>query len=125
MRRGVAWQPLMRQIAGWSGVMLGAWLLSLLLMQALFGRAINRLQILQLGRELALIVRLTELTLERYPPAPDTRINRPGPGCGAQAGRAWSHRLPRQPAPTRSSTGTVRQALSLSNAAACRSTGQR
>lgn len=69
MRRGVAWQPLMGQIAGWSGVMLGAWLLSLLLMQALFGRALNRLQILQLGRELALIVRLTELTLERYPPA--------------------------------------------------------
>ena len=69
MRRGVTWQPLMGQIAGWSGVMLGAWLLSLLLMQALFGRALNRLQILQLGRELALIVRLTELTLERYPPA--------------------------------------------------------
>ena len=57
------------QISLWSGTLLGSWLISLLLLQALFGRQMERLQIQQLGRNLALNVRLTELTLERYPPA--------------------------------------------------------
>ena len=44
------------------------WMLALLLLQVLFGRQLERMQTLQLGRDLALNVRLTELTLERYPP---------------------------------------------------------
>jgi two-component system, OmpR family, osmolarity sensor histidine kinase EnvZ len=59
----------MLQISLWSGAFLGSWLISLLLLQALFGRQMDRLQIQQLGRNLALNVRLTELTLERYPPS--------------------------------------------------------
>ena len=59
----------MLQISGWSFLLLGTWLLCLMLMQLLFGRELNRLQTLQLGRDLALNIRLTELTLERYPPA--------------------------------------------------------
>ena len=38
------------------------------MLQALFGRQLEQLQTIQLGRELALNVRLTELALERYPP---------------------------------------------------------
>lgn len=45
------------------------WMLALLLLQVLFGRQLERMQTLQLGRDLALNVRLTELTLERYLPA--------------------------------------------------------
>ena len=59
----------MLQISAWSSVLLGSWLLCLMLMQLLFGRELNRLQTLQLGRDLALNIRLTELTLERYPPS--------------------------------------------------------
>ncbi len=36
--------------------------------QVLFGRQLQQLQTIQLGRDLALNVRLTELALERYPP---------------------------------------------------------
>ena len=43
----------------------------------LFGRQLERNQTLQLGRDLALNVRLTELTLERYPARPDWRTDRP------------------------------------------------
>ena len=57
------------QISFWSGWLLGTWFLALLLLQALFGRQLERMQTRQLGRDLALNVRLTELTLERYPPA--------------------------------------------------------
>jgi two-component system osmolarity sensor histidine kinase EnvZ len=60
---------LVLKISLWSGTLLGSLLISLLLLQALFGRQMERLQIQQLGRNLALNVRLTELTLERYPPA--------------------------------------------------------
>ena len=44
-------------------------MLALLLLQVLFGRQLERIQTLQLGRDLALNIRLTELTLERYPPS--------------------------------------------------------
>jgi len=54
---------------GWTAVLLGSWAVLLLLLQSLFGRQVDRLQVLRLGRELALQVRLTELTLERYPPS--------------------------------------------------------
>ena len=50
-------------------LLLGSWLLCLMLMQLLFGQEPTRLQTLQLGRDLALNIRLTELTLEHYPPA--------------------------------------------------------
>jgi len=53
---------------GWIAVLFGSWALFLLLLQGLFGRQVDRLQVVRLGRELALQVRLTELTLERYPP---------------------------------------------------------
>ena len=52
----------------WIGLLLGSWAGFFLLLQSLFGRQVDRLQVLRLGRELALQVRLTELTLERYPP---------------------------------------------------------
>ena len=69
MAKAVTVKRLMLQISLWSGTLLGSWLISLLLLQALFGRQMDRLQIQQLGRNLALNVRLTELTLERYPPS--------------------------------------------------------
>lgn len=53
---------------GWIAVLLSSWAVFLLLLQSLFGRQVDRMQVLRLGRELALQVRLTELTLERYPP---------------------------------------------------------
>jgi two-component system osmolarity sensor histidine kinase EnvZ len=69
MAKAIRVKRLMLQISLWGGTLLGSWLISLLLLQALFGRQIDRLQIQQLGRNLALNVRLTELTLERYPPS--------------------------------------------------------
>ena len=69
MTRALVLRSLMLQISAWSALLLGTWLLCLMLMQLLFGRELNRLQTLQLGRDLALNIRLTELTLERYPPA--------------------------------------------------------
>ena len=56
------------RLIGWIAVLFGSWALFLLLLQGLFGRQVDRLQVVRLGRELALQVRLTELTLERYPP---------------------------------------------------------
>ena len=53
----------------WGTTLLASWMLALLVLQVLFGRQLERIQTLQLGRDLALNVRLTELTLERYPPA--------------------------------------------------------
>lgn len=52
----------------WCGVGFGSWALWLLVLQVLFGRQVESLQTVQLGRDLALNVRLTELALERYPP---------------------------------------------------------
>lgn len=52
----------------WGTTLLASWMLALLVLQVLFGRQLERIQTLQLGRDLALNVRLTELTLERYPP---------------------------------------------------------
>ena len=57
------------RIAGWAGLLGATWLLGILLLQLLFGRELERLQIIQQGREMALQLRLVELTLERYPPA--------------------------------------------------------
>lgn len=65
---GVSWWQLIIRISLWTSVLASTWVLCLLLLQALFGRQLERLQTVQLGRELALNVRLTELTLERYPP---------------------------------------------------------
>ena len=53
----------------WGTTLLASWMLALLVLQVLVGRQLERFQTLQLGRDLALNVRLTELTLERYPPA--------------------------------------------------------
>ena len=69
MEISVAAKRLLLKISLWSGTFLGSLLISLLLLQALFGRKMERLQIQQLGRNLALNVRLTELNLECYPPA--------------------------------------------------------
>lgn len=57
------------RVLGWTAVLLGSWAVLLVVLQTLFGRQVDRLQVLRLGRELVLQVRLTELTLERYPPA--------------------------------------------------------
>ena len=56
------------RFGAWGTGLLTCWLLVLLLLQVLFGRQLERTQTLQLGRDLALNIRLTELTLERYPP---------------------------------------------------------
>ena len=68
MRRRRSWTLIIRAIIGWTALGCGSWALSLLLLQMLFGRQVETLQTVQLGRELALNVRLTELALERYPP---------------------------------------------------------
>ena len=47
----------------WSSLLVGGWVLALLLLQVLFGRQLERVQTVQLGRELALNVRLTEPAL--------------------------------------------------------------
>ncbi|AII48915.1 ATPase [Synechococcus sp. KORDI-52] len=57
------------RFGAWGTALLASWMLALLLLQVLFGRQLERIQTQQLGRDLALNVRLTELTLERYPPA--------------------------------------------------------
>ncbi len=56
------------RFGAWVIALMAYWMLALLLLQVLFGRQLERMQTLQLGRDLALNVRLTELTLERYPP---------------------------------------------------------
>ena len=56
------------RFGAWGMALMAYWMLALLLLQVLFGRQLERMQTLQLGRDLALNVRLTELTLERYPP---------------------------------------------------------
>ena len=63
LNRGLA------RFGAWGMTLLACWMLALLLLQALFGRQLERIQTLQLGRDLALNIRLAELTLERYPPA--------------------------------------------------------
>ena len=69
MKLAVSWWRLILQISCWSGLLVGGWVLALLLLQVLFGRQLERIQTLQLGRDLALNIRLSELTLERYPPS--------------------------------------------------------
>ena len=59
----------MARFGVWGTTLLASWMLALLVLQVLFGRQLEQSQTLQLGRDLALNVRLTELTLERYPPA--------------------------------------------------------
>ena len=56
------------RFGAWGMVLLASWMLAVLLLQVLFGRQLERIQTVQLGRDLALNIRLTELTLERYPP---------------------------------------------------------
>ena len=56
------------RFGAWGTALLASWMLALLVLQVLFGRQLERFQTLQLGRDLALNIRLTELTLERYPP---------------------------------------------------------
>ena len=60
-------QKRLRALVVWGGLAVKFSVLSVML-QALFGRQLEQLQTIQLGRELALNVRLTELALERYPP---------------------------------------------------------
>ncbi len=62
------WQVRLQALLGWSGLALGSWAFCLLVLQVLFGQQLEQLQTVQLGRDLALNVRLTELALERYPP---------------------------------------------------------
>lgn len=62
------WSPLIGALFRWSALGCGSWALCLLALQMLFGRQVEALQTIQLGRDLALNVRLTELSLERYPP---------------------------------------------------------
>ena len=67
LNKGV-WKIRLRSLLGWSGLALGSWTFCLLVLQVLFGQQLEQLQTAQLGRDLALNVRLTELALERYPP---------------------------------------------------------
>ena len=62
------WQKHLLALLGWGGLALGSSAFCLVVFQALFGRQLEQLQTIQLGRDLALNVRLTELALERYPP---------------------------------------------------------
>ena len=62
------WQKRLLALLGWGGLALGSSAFCLVVFQALFGRQLEQLQTIQLGRDLALNVRLTELALERYPP---------------------------------------------------------
>ena len=68
MIRRRPWPLLLRTFLLWSSVGLGSWALWLVVLQGLFGRQVESLETVQLGRDLALNVRLTELSLERYPP---------------------------------------------------------
>ena len=63
-----SWPKGLQSLLRWSALGIGSWALWLLMLQALFGRQVEDLQTKQLGRNLALNVRLTELSLERYPP---------------------------------------------------------
>ena len=62
------WQKRLTALFVWGGLALGSSAFCLVIFQALFGRQLEQLQTIQLGRDLALNVRLTELALERYPP---------------------------------------------------------
>ena len=57
------WQKRLRALIVWGGLAAGSSAFCLLMLQALFGRQLEQLQTIQLGRELALNVRLTELAL--------------------------------------------------------------
>ena len=62
-------QRRLKTSSAWIGLLSGSWLLGVLMLQLLFGQRLERLQIERLGQELALNLRLSELILERYPPA--------------------------------------------------------
>ena len=62
-------QHRLKTSSAWIGLLSGSWLLGVLILQLLFGQRLERLQIERLGQELALNLRLSELILERYPPA--------------------------------------------------------
>lgn len=59
----------LRSIGSWGGLLSGSWVISVLVLQLLFGQRLEQLQIERLGKELALNLRLSELILERYPPS--------------------------------------------------------
>lgn len=69
MKNSARWPRFFTMLLAWSSLGLGIWAISLLGLQVLFGRQLDMLQTSQLSRELSLNIRLTELTLERYPPA--------------------------------------------------------
>ena len=55
MKLAVSWWRLIMRVSCWSGLLVGGWVLALLLLQVLFGRQLERVQTVQLGRELALL----------------------------------------------------------------------
>ncbi|WP_432785012.1 hypothetical protein AAJV73_15330 [Cyanobium sp. BSA11S] len=69
---------------------LGGWALSLVLLQALLGTRIGQLQIAQMGPQVALNLRLSELALERFPPATVSQLS------GLQLGVGRPPRRPRR-----------------------------
>jgi two-component system osmolarity sensor histidine kinase EnvZ len=71
------------------GFFLGGWILSLLLLQALLGTRIGQAQIAQMGPQVALNLRLSELALERFPPATVSQLS------GLQLGVGQPPRQPR------------------------------
>ncbi len=57
------------------GFFLGGWVTSLLVLQALLGTRLGQAQIAQMGPQVALNLRLSELTLERFPPATVSQLS--------------------------------------------------
>jgi two-component system, OmpR family, osmolarity sensor histidine kinase EnvZ len=57
------------------GFFLGGWGLSLLLLQMLLGSTLGRSQIDQMGPQVALNLRLSELALERFPPSTVSQLS--------------------------------------------------
>ncbi|MCP9800959.1 ATP-binding protein [Synechococcus sp. RedBA-s] len=69
---------------------LGGWALSLVLLQALLGSRMGQAQIAQMGPQVALNLRLSELALERFPPATVSQLS------GLQLGVGQPPRQPRR-----------------------------
>jgi two-component system osmolarity sensor histidine kinase EnvZ len=89
---------------------LGAWSISIVLLQALLGERIGQAQVAQMGPQVALNLRLTELALERFPPAAVSQLS------GLQLGVGE----PPDPAPDLGFLGTVRDARLKDQAAQLR-----
>jgi two-component system osmolarity sensor histidine kinase EnvZ len=83
------------------GFFLGGWAVSLMLLQALLGSRLQQLQISQMGPQVALNLRLSELALERFPPSAVSQLS------GLQLGVGQPPRLP----PARGWLGRPRDAL--------------